>query len=90
MMLMRLIKASRHDIAPHWLLLLVADYTVVIRSFDAARVLYSPLDESSVKEIDYNMAKEQTGDMQGALDDFTYVRDKFGPFSTAVEGIDRL
>jgi tetratricopeptide (TPR) repeat protein len=67
-------------------------YDDALRNYNSAMCFCDPRDRNSVKELFYNRAqcKENQGDLNGSLQDFTFVWERLGHFSTAHEGIQNI
>jgi tetratricopeptide (TPR) repeat protein len=67
-------------------------YDDALRNYNSAMCCCDPMDKDSIKELFYNRAlcKESQGDLNGALQDYSFVYEKIGAFSTAMEGIQRI
>jgi tetratricopeptide (TPR) repeat protein len=68
------------------------EYDAALIHYNSALCLCNPTDTEMIKELFYNRAscKEAKGDLNGALQDYTFVYQRMGAFSTAKEGIERL
>jgi tetratricopeptide (TPR) repeat protein len=67
-------------------------YDDALRNYNSAMCLCDPGDKNAIKELFYNRAqcKENQGDLNGSLEDFTFVWERIGKFSCAVEGIQKI
>jgi tetratricopeptide (TPR) repeat protein len=67
-------------------------YDDALRNYNSAMCLCDPGDKDAIKELFYNRAvcKENQGDLNGSLQDYTFVWERIGKFSCAVEGIQKI
>jgi tetratricopeptide (TPR) repeat protein len=70
----------------------LGEYDDALRNYNSAMCLCDPGDGNAIKELFYNRAqcKENQGDLSGSLQDFTFVWERIGKFSCAVEGIQKI
>jgi tetratricopeptide (TPR) repeat protein len=68
------------------------DFIKALPCFNTALALYDFTNKDTVKELFYNRAdcKQQSGDLAGALEDFTSVFQRIGAYNTAYENIQKL
>jgi tetratricopeptide (TPR) repeat protein len=67
-------------------------YDDALRNYNSAMCFCDPGDKHSIKELLYNRAqcKENQGDLYGSLQDFKFVWERIGKFSTAFDGIEKI